>query len=59
MRGRTARIGGREVVCFTSFDYLGLGSHPDVIQGAKDAIDRFGCGASASRMVGGNNILLD
>ena len=59
VRGRTAQIGGREVVCFTSFDYLGLGSHPDVIQGAKDAIDRFGCGASASRMVGGNNILLD
>jgi 8-amino-7-oxononanoate synthase len=57
--GRTARIGGREVVCFTSFDYLGLGSHPDVVRAAKAAIDRFGCGAAASRMVGGNNTLLD
>ena len=44
---------------FTSFDYLGLASHPDVIRAAKEAIDRFGCGASASRMVGGNNTLLD
>ena len=57
--GRTARIGGREVISFTSFDYLGLGSHPEVVQAAKQAIDRFGCGASASRMVGGNNTLLD
>jgi 8-amino-7-oxononanoate synthase len=57
--GRTARIDGREVVSFTSFDYLGLGSHPEVVRAAKEAIDRFGCGASASRMVGGNNTLLD
>ncbi len=57
--GRTARIGGRDVISFTSFDYLGLGSHPDVVRAAKEAIDRFGCGASASRMVGGNNTLLD
>jgi 8-amino-7-oxononanoate synthase len=57
--GRTARINDQDVVSFTSFDYLGLGSHPEVVRAAKDAIDRFGCGASASRMVGGNNTLLD
>jgi 8-amino-7-oxononanoate synthase len=57
--GRQARIGGRAVVTFTSFDYLGLAGHPDVKRAAKDAIDRFGCSASASRMVGGNNTLLD
>jgi len=59
VRGRTARIGGREVVSFTSFDYLGLAGHPDVTRAAKEAIDRFGCSASASRMVGGNNTILD
>ena len=59
VRGRTARIGGREVVSFTSFDYLGLACHPDVTRAAKQAIDRFGCSASASRMVGGNNTILD
>jgi 8-amino-7-oxononanoate synthase len=59
VRGRTARVGGREVVSFTSFDYLGLAGHPDVTRAAKNAIDRFGCSASASRMVGGNNTILD
>jgi 8-amino-7-oxononanoate synthase len=59
VRGRTSRVGGREVVSFTSFDYLGLAGHPDVTRAAKEAIDRFGCSASASRMVGGNNTILD
>lgn len=59
VHGRTARVGGREVVSFTSFDYLGLAGHPDVTRAAKEAIDRFGCSASASRMVGGNNTILD
>jgi len=57
--GRVARIDGRDVVSFTSFDYLGLAGHPDVKRAAKEAIDRFGTSASASRMVGGNNTLLD
>ncbi len=59
VRQRTARIGGRDVISFTSFDYLGLAGHPDVRQAAKEAIDRFGTSASASRLVGGNNTLLD
>ncbi|MFM8379814.1 MAG: hypothetical protein ACKOB1_10885, partial [Planctomycetia bacterium] len=59
VRQRTARIAGRDVVSFTSFDYLGLAGHPDVKRAAKEAIDRFGTSASASRMVGGNNTLLD
>ena len=57
--GRVATIRGREMISFTSFDYLGLAGHRDVKQAAKDAIDRFGCSASASRMVGGNNTVLD
>ena len=59
VHNRTAEINGREVVSFTSFDYLGLAGHPDVTRAAKAAIDRFGCSASASRMVGGNNTILD
>jgi 8-amino-7-oxononanoate synthase len=57
--GRTATIRGRDTITYTSFDYLGLAGHPAVRQAAKDAIDRFGCSASASRMVGGNNTVLD
>ncbi|NCA11919.1 aminotransferase class I/II-fold pyridoxal phosphate-dependent enzyme, partial [bacterium] len=59
VRQRTTRIAGRDVVSFTSFDYLGLAGHPEVKRAAKEAIDRFGTSASASRMVGGNNTLLD
>ncbi|MEI7781637.1 MAG: aminotransferase class I/II-fold pyridoxal phosphate-dependent enzyme [Planctomycetota bacterium] len=59
VENRIARIGGRDVISFTSFDYLGLAGHPDVTCAAKAAIDRFGCSASASRMVGGNNTILD
>jgi 8-amino-7-oxononanoate synthase len=59
VHGRSARIAGRDVTSFTSFDYLGLACHPAVMQAAKDAIDRFGTSASASRMVGGNNTILE
>jgi 8-amino-7-oxononanoate synthase len=59
VRGRTARIAGRDVVSFTSFDYLGLAGHPAVAEAAKRAIDHFGTSASASRMVGGNNAILE
>jgi 8-amino-7-oxononanoate synthase len=59
VQGRIARIDGVDTVSFTSFDYLGLAGHPAVKQAAKDAIDRFGCSASASRMVGGNTTIHD
>jgi len=59
IRQRTARIAGHDVINFTSFDYLGLAGHADVSRAAKAAIDRFGTSASASRMVGGNNAILD
>jgi 8-amino-7-oxononanoate synthase len=59
VRHRVATIEGREVVSYTSFDYLGLAGHPEVIESAKAAIDQFGCSASASRLVGGNHSILD
>ena len=59
VRHRTATINGREVVSYTSFDYLGLSGHPAVVAAAKAAIDQFGCSASASRLVGGNHAILE
>ena len=59
VKGKHASICGKDVVSFTSFDYLGLTSHPAVVAAAKNAIDQFGCGATASRMVGGNTTLLN
>ena len=57
--GKHASMCGKDVISFTSFDYLGLTSHPAVTSAAKSAIDQFGCGATASRMVGGNTTLLN
>ena len=53
-----ATIAGREAVSYTSFDYLGLAGHPRVIAAAKNALDRFGASASASRLVGGNHSIV-
>ena len=51
--GPVARIGGREYVNFSSYNYLGFMGHPAVDAAAKEAIDRYGTSSSASRMVSG------
>ena len=40
-------------VSLAHYDYLGLARHPEVLQAAHDAIDTFGPGVGASRLVGG------
>jgi 8-amino-7-oxononanoate synthase len=46
-------------VSFASNDYLGLTSHPDVVAAAHEAIDRWGTGAGASRLVVGSRPVHD
>ncbi len=46
--------GARPVTSFASNDYLGLSCHPDVVAAAHDALDRWGAGATASRLVVGS-----
>jgi 8-amino-7-oxononanoate synthase len=48
---------GKEYVNFSSNDYLGFSTHPYVMNRAKEAIDKFGYGAGASRLLGGGSIL--
>jgi 8-amino-7-oxononanoate synthase len=48
---------GRDVISFCSNDYLGLSQHPTVCRAAHDAIERFGTGAGASRLVNGTRSL--
>jgi len=45
--------GGKEVINFCANNYLGLSSHPDVIQAAKDAMDTHGFGMSSVRFICG------
>lgn len=49
--------GSGAVTSFASNDYLGLTAHPRVIAAAHDALDRFGTGSGASRLVVGTRSL--
>lgn len=45
--------GGKEVINFCANNYLGLSSHPKVIQAAKDTLDTHGYGMSSVRFICG------
>ncbi|SEU30385.1 aminotransferase class I/II-fold pyridoxal phosphate-dependent enzyme [Stigmatella erecta] len=53
----TTQIGGRELLNFSTYNYLGLSGDPRVSAAAKDAIDRFGTSPSASRIASGEKTL--
>ncbi len=53
-QGASIRVStGAEVLNFCANNYLGLSSHPDVIQSAKDALDTHGYGMSSVRFICG------
>ena len=53
-QGASIRVStGEEVLNFCANNYLGLSSHPDVIQAAKDALDTHGFGMSSVRFICG------
>jgi 8-amino-7-oxononanoate synthase len=56
-QGPTLILDDKEVVNFSSNNYLGLANHPALREAAKDAIDRYGCGSGASRLISGNMTL--
>lgn len=45
-----------DYLSFGSNDYLGLGSHPEVIASAKDALDKYGVGSTGSAVSSGLTI---
>lgn len=53
-QGAEVRVStGEDVVIMCANNYLGLSSHPDLIQGAKDALDSHGYGMSSVRFICG------
>ncbi len=45
---------GQEVLLFSSNNYLGLANHPALKQAAQQAIEQYGCGSGASRLISGS-----
>ena len=51
--GSEAMVGGRRLINFANYNYLGLSGDPDVTRAAQEAVERWGSSVSASRVVSG------
>ena len=49
-----AVLDGKRILLFSSNNYLGLSTHPKVVEAARKALLQFGTGAGASRLISGN-----
>lgn len=52
-QGAVVKVNGEDVIIFCANNYLGLSSHPNVIEGAKKALDSHGYGMSSVRFICG------
>lgn len=59
MSGAEALIDGCRALVFAGNDYLGLASHPKVVEAAGRALSTYGLSAGASRLISGNHQLYD
>jgi 8-amino-7-oxononanoate synthase len=55
--GSRITMNNREMLLLCSNDYLGLANHPALRQAAMEAMEHYGYGAGASRLVSGTSVL--
>ncbi len=48
---------GKEVINFCANNYLGLANHPDLLEAAKEGIDRYGFGLASVRFICGTQVI--
>jgi len=53
-QGTRIHVDGHELLNFSSNDYLGLANHPSLKEAAALAVERFGAGCGASRLICGS-----
>lgn len=53
----TTRIGGRELISFASYNYVGMSGDPEVTEAVIAAVRKYGTSVSASRLVSGEKDL--
>jgi glycine C-acetyltransferase len=56
-QGAWVKINGKELLNFSSNNYLGLANHPDTVRAAEKALGEFGVGPSAVRTIAGTMTL--
>lgn len=53
----TSVVDGREMLNYSSYNYLGFSGHPEVVEAAQKAIEQYGTSVSASRIASGERPL--
>ncbi|GAB4488154.1 MAG: 8-amino-7-oxononanoate synthase [Thermodesulfovibrionales bacterium] len=56
-QGTVIRLDGRRLVNFSSNDYLGFASRPELADAVRASLDAYGFGAGASRLLAGGTVL--
>lgn len=55
--GGTTRVDGKELISFSSYNYLGLSGHPAVAKAMAEAVEQYGSSVSAARILSGSRPL--
>ncbi|MAQ88830.1 MAG: fatty acyl-AMP ligase, partial [Rhodopirellula sp.] len=53
----TTTIGGREMISWSSYNYIGMSGDPAVVKASQEAVEKYGTSVSASRLVSGEKPL--